>query len=227
MQRILIYGDSNTWGYIPGSLDFKTFTYERYPADIRWTGILQKRLGNNCHIIDEGLPGRTIATTDPGMPWVNGMDYFYPCFLSHSPLDLVVIMLGTNDLKHAYNLTPQQIKDHLRKMCGLISNNSAGPSNVKPAILIVAPLLVHTEKLSDNMHPFYAGKDAYSKELVHCFAELAEEENYSFCDASKIELANTSDGLHLDLTSHLALANLLELHILSALKKGDIHDYTT
>jgi lysophospholipase L1-like esterase len=88
MKTILCYGDSNTWGYAPG-------TGKRYLRHERWTGVLQQLLGSNAVVIEEGLNGRTTTLDDPTKPFRNGKDYLIPCLDSHAPLDLVVLMLGT------------------------------------------------------------------------------------------------------------------------------------
>ncbi len=89
---VLCYGDSNTYGSIPGGGD-------RFPRDMRWPGVLAAQLGDDWHVIEEGLGGRTTVFDDPILPDRNGRTYLRPCLLSHQPLDLVVIFLGTNDLK--------------------------------------------------------------------------------------------------------------------------------
>ena len=90
--RILCYGDSNTWGYIPGS------DHKRYSKQERWTGILSEMLGDSYEVIEEGLNSRTLISNDTrsGKEGRNGFDYLLPCLDSHDPIDLVIIMLGTN-----------------------------------------------------------------------------------------------------------------------------------
>ncbi len=102
MKNILCYGDSNTWGYIAGKFDMTTMYMERYPRTIRWTGRLQKLLGDDFYVIEEGLNGRTTNLEGIDPPDRNGKTYLLPCLYTHSPLDLVVLMLGCNDLKNVY-----------------------------------------------------------------------------------------------------------------------------
>ena len=92
MKRILCYGDSNTWGFIPG-------TGERYPADVRWPGVLAALLGRGVHVVENGINGRTTAIDDPGYPCRNGKEGLGYALLAEKPFDLVILMLGTNDLK--------------------------------------------------------------------------------------------------------------------------------
>ena len=91
MKRILCFGDSNTYGYRPD-------TGERYPEDIRWTGILKNRLRERgIEIIEEGLVGRTTVFEDSLRMGRRGIDYLVPLLESHAPIDKLVLMLGTND----------------------------------------------------------------------------------------------------------------------------------
>ena len=92
MKEILCFGDSNTHGYMPG-------IGTRYPADIRWSGRLGTLLGDGYHVVEEGMDGRTTAFEDEIQPYRSALGYIDPCLKSHAPLDLVIIMLGTNDTK--------------------------------------------------------------------------------------------------------------------------------
>ena len=99
---VLCYGDSNTYGSVPGGGD-------RFPRDVRWPGVLAARLGDGWHVVEEGLGGRTTVFDDPILPDRNGKTYLLPCLLSHQPIDLVVVFLGTNDLKARFSASPADI----------------------------------------------------------------------------------------------------------------------
>ena len=101
-KRILCIGDSNTWGYIPGS-------GERYEKNVRWTGKLAQTLGENYEVIEEGMNGRTTAFTDKIEPGTAALDYLYPCLISQFPLDYIIVMLGTNDTKTRYGVNTVEI----------------------------------------------------------------------------------------------------------------------
>jgi lysophospholipase L1-like esterase len=103
MKVILCYGDSNTWGYDP-------HTQERFSSRVRWTGVLARQLGEEYHMIEEGLSGRTTVWDDPveGLH-KNGKNYLLPCLESHQPIDLVILMLGTNDLKMRFSVPAADI----------------------------------------------------------------------------------------------------------------------
>jgi lysophospholipase L1-like esterase len=101
--RIVAYGDSLTYGWVPTANPPST----RFGPDVRWPGVLQKELGDNYVVIEEGLDGRTTDALDPGSSisgaQLDGSAYLPACLASHLPVDLVVIMLGTNDLKPVFN----------------------------------------------------------------------------------------------------------------------------
>ena len=98
MKEILCFGDSNTHGYMPG-------LGTRYPIDQRWSGLLGKLLGDGYHVVEEGMDGRTTAFEDDLQPWRSALGYIGPCVKTHAPLDLIIIMLGTNDSKTRYGVS--------------------------------------------------------------------------------------------------------------------------
>ena len=103
--KILCYGDSNTWGYIPGT------DHQRFSKDERWPGALQRMLGDKYEIIEEGLNSRTLVSVDKrrDREGRSGAEYLLPCLDTHDPIDLVIIMLGTNELKTEFYRNPKEI----------------------------------------------------------------------------------------------------------------------
>jgi len=132
MKTILCYGDSNTWGYNP-------LTKERYSREERWTGILQKELGEDYEVIEEGLNGRTTVWDDPIEGYKNGKEYLIPCLESHRPVDLVIIMLGTNDLKKRFSLSTFEIANGAKVLVNIVQKSKAGPGEIAPKVLLMAP----------------------------------------------------------------------------------------
>src|SRR5262245_41824824 len=103
---VLCYGDSNTWGFVPG-------TGARYALDVRWPGVLREQLGPEYWVIEEGLNGRTTVWEDPEVAGRNGQQYLPPCLQTHRPLDAVILFLGLNDLKTKFGATAETIAEGL------------------------------------------------------------------------------------------------------------------
>jgi lysophospholipase L1-like esterase len=119
LKRSLCYGDSNTWGFIPA-------IGERYPYNIRWTGVLQSLLGPDFEVIEEGLNSRTTNIEDPNNIGRNGKKYLIPCLDSQFPLDVIILMLGTNDLKVRLNRSMQEIEAGVEELVQTIKNKIGG-----------------------------------------------------------------------------------------------------
>ena len=125
--QILCFGDSNTWGYAPVSAD-------RYPADVRWTGVMAHLLGDRFHVTEEGQNGRTTVWDDPlEGGHKNGLVYLTACLESHHPIDLVILMLGTNDLKARFSLTALDISLGAERLVQTIQKSVWGPRGNAPA----------------------------------------------------------------------------------------------
>ncbi|MDI9594228.1 MAG: SGNH/GDSL hydrolase family protein, partial [Atribacterota bacterium] len=132
VKEILCFGDSLTWGWNPVDRG-------RYPFEKRWTGVLQKELGKDYRIIEEGLNGRTTIWDDPIEGEKNGKKYLIPCLESHLPLDLVIIMLGTNDLKLRFNKSAFDIAAAADSLIQLVQKSRAGRDSQSPKALLVSP----------------------------------------------------------------------------------------
>ena len=197
--RILCYGDSNTWGYISGT------DHQRYGEDERWTKVLAKKLGENFEIIEEGLNSRTLISNDnrPEREGRNGYEYLLPCLDSHDPIDLVIIMLGTNELKTTYNKSIEEIGDIFEKyFVKTILNRKSQFQNKYPELLIVAPPLA-----KDDGKGKYEGALEKSERFNEIYGEIAEDNDCYFIDNSLLETG--IDGVHLTKESHNLLAEKL------------------
>ncbi|KPK11683.1 MAG: hydrolase [Anaerolineae bacterium SG8_19] len=195
MKTILCYGDSNTWGYMPG-------TGERFPADMRWTGVLQRELSDDYQIIEEGLNGRTIVWDDPIEGYKNGKDYLIPCLESHRPIDAVVMMLGTNELKLRFSLSAYDIAEGVRVLVDIVQNSEAGPDGCSPGLLLVAPPPV--AKLTEYAEMF-EGAEAKSRRFGEHYRRIADEEGCDFFDTSGLIVSSDIDGIHLEEGEHQKL----------------------
>ena len=137
-KRILCIGDSNTWGYIPGS-------GERYEKNVRWTGKLAQMLGENYEVIEEGMNGRTTAFTDKIEPGTAALDYLYPCLISQFPLDYIIVMLGTNDTKTRYGVNTVEIGYGLDEVLLKIEETCRRKSQT-PEKIVIAPADLYPKK---------------------------------------------------------------------------------
>lgn len=200
-KRILCYGDSNTWGDPPDS-------DVRYPINIRWTGILQKRLGNEFEIIEEGLCGRTTVIDDPKEEGRNGKTYLKPCLETQKPLDLIILMLGTNDLKERFNFTVEEIAKNIEQLVIIIKEIGKTNDKKAPKILLISPAWVnqHADNPVENMK----GVEKKSKQFAKYFREIAERQNCNFLDVAQYIQPSKKDGCHLDSESHAKIAEVLE-----------------
>ena len=176
MKTVLCFGDSNTWGYEP-------LVARRYPADVRWTGVLQNSLGDGFRVIEEGLNGRTNVTNEAERPIRSGLDVLPVILESHRPLDLVVIMLGTNDLKHDFNLSAEQIADGARQVCRCVIDCEYLVDN-PPQILLISP--THVELMTEEEQGLFIGAIEKSRDLAEHYQAVAEDLGIHFLDASKI-----------------------------------------
>jgi lysophospholipase L1-like esterase len=205
MKTVLCYGDSNTWGYIPG-------TAARYDAATRWTGRLQIGLGTSHRLIEEGLNGRTTVWDEPFREGRNGSRLLRPLLESHAPLDLLILALGTNDLKHFYNATAFDSARGVQTLISIARNSASGALGGAPEILVVAPPAM--AELSEAMLRQFQGAREKSLRFDEAFSEIARLENCHYLDASKVIACSPIDGVHLEVAAHERLAKALELKIL-------------
>lgn len=210
-KRILCYGDSNTWGQNPH------VRKGRFAADERWTGIVQTRLGEGFAIIEEGLSSRTTNLDYAQKPGRNGKTYFQPCLESQSPLDLVVIMLGTNDMKIDFG--PRAAADIAEALRGYVQDVKAfahDGSGVAPRVALVSTIYIHSD--APAFAQWYTGKyneqgAAVSKELAMHVQRVAEETGSFFFDAATVASPG-EDGIHMNAESHKALGTALAVKIM-------------
>jgi lysophospholipase L1-like esterase len=208
MYEILCFGDSNTWGYNPA-------TRERFPRDIRWTGVLQAALGKDFHVIEEGLNGRTTVWEDPVEGDKVGKRHLPPCLESQAPLDLVVLMLGTNDTKQRYSAPPTDIARGIGVLLDIIAASTAGSKAKAPPVLLVAP--VPLGKITEFAQMFEGGPEK-SRALAPLYAALAQERGCPFFDAGSVARCSDKDGVHFEAPSHRALGEALAREVKKILK---------
>ena len=209
-KHILCYGDSNTWGYVPGSLDYSTYYLERYSELERWTGILQSTLGSEYHIIEEGLNGRTTNLDYSDRPGLNGASYFLPCLNSHAPLDLVMIQLGLNDLQVCFDREADAVASGMKELIGIAQNTLCGKDmQSQPELVVVSPPeLVNENFLDENNERNLLGAMKKSKQLSQLYSRLADDSGCHFLDLAPHVTLSEIDGLHLDERGHRVCAQV-------------------
>ena len=196
MKRILCFGDSNTYGYIPSGIG-------RYGEDIRWTGILQNKLASEAKIIEEGLCGRTTVFQDELRNGRRGVELLPILLESHAPLDFVIVMLGTNDCKTVYGASAEVIGKGVEQIIGQIK--TLVPQS---QILLVSPILLGEDVWKSEYDSEFSKESVQvSKKLKAVYERIAEKNNCKFLAASDVANPSETDQEHLDVKGHKALAN--------------------
>lgn len=204
MYTILCYGDSNTWGYNGASGG-------RFSRNVRWTGRLQALLGEGYYVVEEGLCGRTAAFSTSSEPEVNGMEYLPACLKSHAPLDLVVLMLGTNDLQLKYGATPLEVARGVERMVQhILSPYHQGVGPV-PKILLMSPVPAGQGIGQFFLGELFGGEAVIerSQALARWLSGVAQTYGCLYLDAGKVAVTCADDGLHFDAENHRLLAEAI------------------
>ncbi len=209
MKSILCYGDSNTWGAIPKRQEVEDT--RRYSAAERWPGVLRDRLGAGFVVAEEGLNGRTTALDDPYEgAHKNGLFYLLPCLETHQPIDLVVVMLGTNDLKHRFGLSAYDIACGAAALLDLILSRPCGRQAEPPRALLICPApLARLDRLAD----MFANAGPKSQDLQTHYREAAERRGVFFLNAGDHIHSSDIDGIHLDADQHVLLGEAVAVKI--------------
>lgn len=210
-KSILCYGDSNTFGHRP-------MDGQRYPYGVRWTSLLAENLGKDFQVMEAGLNSRTTVIDDEVEKYRNGLKYIDVVVEMNWPLDLVILMLGTNDMKVRYQAQAVDIAEGARSIVREIRRlHQEIRPDWMPQILLVSPLLVG-EKIRDGLSDCsegFGGERAYwlSRELAPLYQQVAREEGCHFLDAGSVASAGTADALHLEEEGHRDLAAAMEAKV--------------
>ena len=190
--RVLCFGDSLTWG------DDPALPGHRLPT--RWPVVLQDALGPGYTVIEEGQCGRNIATNDPAEGEKNGLLYIRPCLESHSPLDLVIIMLGTNDLARKFSYSLQDIAWEMERLLQKVMMHRQFSSTTRYDILLISPPPLNDGLLTSWLGDLFEFENGIrkSRELSKWYRELAERYETGFIDAGLHCKSSAVDGVHLD-----------------------------
>lgn len=198
LATILVFGDSNSHGTMPlprrGALD-------RHPPTARWPEVMSRALG--VDVVTEGQPGRTSVHDDPvDGRHKNGLRVLPSLLESHRPLDLVIVMLGTNDCKARFGLRGWDIAAGVGTLAQVALASDAGPGGAAPRILLVAPVPVEEAGVLAEM---FQGGRARSRAIAPALKDEAERLGCGFFDAGRVAAVDGLDGVHLGAAAQVAL----------------------
>lgn len=212
MKRILAYGDSNTWGFLP--VDTAVGMLERLAVQDRWTGVANAILGPDYEMLEDALPGRTLAVDRPDMAsgsmlpanTFNGLSEMTAALLRNVPLDGVVIALGTNDLLIDPEIAVEAYLERLSALVELVGSFKL-PLPLKgmahpPWVLVIAPPTISLHPGNPNAERAEAKRRLIWKALV----SHAAAERYALIDSASVIEVLEGDGVHLDKAAHQKLA---------------------
>lgn len=204
MARILCFGDSLTWGYDPVKRC-------RMTDDERWTGVLASLLGSEHKVIEEGQNGRTIASDDPAEGEKNGLKYIIPCLESQSPLDIMILMLGSNDLKTKFNYCAMDIAGEMQIFLEKVQTHNRYRMGGKMKVLLIAPPVVGGTGFGTWLDECFDFKRTpeICKDIPGWYEKLSVMYDCAFLDASKIVVPSDADGVHLDSNNQIKLGNAI------------------
>ncbi len=203
MKNILCFGDSNTWGYIPG-------TAARYDENTRWTGVMQNALGEGYRVLEDGLNARTSVYEDPWSPWRLGKEALPIALVAQKPLDLLVLMIGTNDLKFTDAYGAAKGAETLISLAQMVQDRKESskvfPNGLK--ILLVSPILLDPCVANDEYGTLRNGAEE-SKKFLKYYKHVAEAKGVEFFDAASVAQPSKVDGIHMMPEEHKALGEAL------------------
>lgn len=198
MKNILCFGDSNTWGYIPG-------TGNRFSEGIRWTSILQNNLGYEYKILEEGLCGRTSVFDDRTRPDRNGIKSLPGILENAGDIDAAIIMLGTNDCKSYYDASAREIAEGVDKCVNEILKFVPAEK-----VIVVSPILLGEDVYLEGFDPEFNKKSVVvSKSLKHEYEKIALKRGTAFLAASDYVTASREDMEHMNALGHAMFAQVI------------------
>lgn len=204
-KTIVCYGDSNTWGAVP-------LTNDRYPRSIRYPSVLQNILGEEYDVINEGLCGRTLVAHDPEKSYRTGITHLQSILKTSDPCTLMVIMLGTNDIKKTYGLKAKDVAEHLDQTVQCIQDKNLALHSTPKILIICPPKPVEpTERKIDERLTHWL---EFFEVFPDLFEEVARKYGCEYLNAADYITSSSIDGYHLDPSAHLTLAEVVGKKIL-------------
>ncbi|MBO7452324.1 MAG: SGNH/GDSL hydrolase family protein [Clostridiales bacterium] len=203
-KRILCFGDSLTWGYDPVKRC-------RMEDNERWTGVLQQLLGDEYKVIEEGQNGRTIAVDDPAEGEKNGLKYIIPCIESQSPLDIMIVMLGSNDHKLKFGFCAMDIAGEMQIFLEKVQTHNRYRMGGNMKILLIAPPTLGGKAYGTWLDECFDFKrtPSISKDIPSWYEKLSSMYDCEYLDASKIVEPSEADGVHLEADQQIKLGKAI------------------
>lgn len=200
-MRILCIGDSNTWGYDP-------VDGQRHKN--RWTKVLSRMMPEH-DIIEEGLNGRTILSVDPVFPERQGISSLKMLLMSHKPVDLVVVMLGTNELKSIFPCDAKHIAQGIEQFINIINNPDMWQRFNVPKVLVISPILIRDELAvnGDVFGDFDESSVCQSRMLADAIFTVCQRYGVDYMNAADYADASLEDNIHMDEENHGKLARAI------------------
>lgn len=207
-RTLLCYGDSNTHGTMPMA---RLEDRGRFTPEERWPGVLAAGLGAAWRVVEAGLPGRTTVHPDPvAGVHKNGLAVLPAELESHAPVDLVAIMLGTNDLKARFQVPPVEIAESVAWLVRCVLHSDAGPEGRAPGVLLIAPPPVME---AGCLAEIFGGGAVKSRRLAEEYARIAKGCGVGFLDAGAHIRSSELDGVHFDAAAHAALGRAVAVAV--------------
>lgn len=203
MYRVLCYGDSNTWGYNP-------VNGLRLSEKERWTGVLQKNLGDGFEVIEDGLNGRAV---------LGDSSSFSDALQYNSPFDVAVIFLGINDICFEKETRIEELSAGIDKMISLLRSSAAGPEPARPEVILMSALPVHEAQINDGLFELEAEKVIRYGDAIR---KLAARRGCGFFDPGRIIQSSALDGIHIEAAEHKKLGLFAADYIRSFLKSSNL-----
>ena len=199
MKTVLCYGDSNTWGYL-------AVDGERLGRWERWPGVLQRALGEDVHVVEAGLNGRTSVFDVPEVADRNGLTFLPATLESHAPIDVVLLFLGVNDFFLPYQVTAVRVANAVGALVDVVGASAHGPGGGPPAVVVMCPPPFGDLGADRAWSP---QGEAESALLGDAMRQMATEHQCEVLDLAGHAAFTVPDGIHFDADGHRAIGELV------------------
>ena len=207
MATVMCFGDSNTWGYCVERADEPV---PRLPRENRWVSVMAQALGPDHAVIAEGLPGRTTVFDDPVHgEHLNGRRLLRACLESHKPVDVLVVLLGTNDLQSRFSASAWEIAQGAGVLLELAAQSGCGPGGRAPQPILIAPPPTRVTGLGALAEDLFKGADAKSRRFDAAFSAVAAERGVTYLNAGDVIESSPVDGVHWSPVAHNAIGRVI------------------